>query len=63
MFELKELKQTKVYREAFEEGYQEGKLIVVPVLLKAGIEVEEIAQQLRLDLNAIRQIASQQQPD
>jgi predicted transposase YdaD len=79
MFESQELKQIKVDREAFKqgykegfkeefkrgfkEGYQEGKLTVVPVLLKAGIKVEEIARQLSLDLNALRQIASQQQPD
>lgn len=58
MLGLSELKQTKVYQEALEEGRQEGKLAAVPLLLKAGMTVEQIAQELGLDINAVRQVAS-----
>jgi predicted transposase/invertase (TIGR01784 family) len=68
MLKLSELKQTRVYQEALEEGRQEGrqegvkegKLAAVPLLLKAGMSVEEIAQQLEVEIEAVRQIAQQQ---
>ena len=76
MLKLKELKQTRVYQEALEEGReegraqgrvegrqegrQEGKLAAVPLLLKAGVSAEEIAQQLEVEIEAVRQIAQQQ---
>lgn len=72
MLGLSELKQTRVYQEALEEGrqegrqegrhegLQEGKLAAVPLLLQAGLSVEQIAQQLGLDVEAVRQIAQQQ---
>lgn len=64
MLGLSELKQTRVYQEALEEGRQEGrqegKLAAVPLLLQAGVSIEQIAQQLDLDVAAVRQIAQQQ---
>ncbi|MDJ0800899.1 MAG: Rpn family recombination-promoting nuclease/putative transposase [Calothrix sp. MO_167.B12] len=60
MFGLNELKQTRVYQEAKAEGLEEGKLAAVPLLLKAGMKPEEIAQQLGLDLAAVRKVAQQQ---
>lgn len=64
MLKLSELKQTRVYQEALEEGRQEGvkegKLAAVPLLLKAGLSIEEIAQQLEVEIEAVRQIAQQQ---
>ncbi|MBW4623554.1 MAG: hypothetical protein KME17_29870 [Cyanosarcina radialis HA8281-LM2] len=65
MLGLNELKQTRVYQEALAEGIEQGiergkkqgKLAVVPLLLKAGITVEQIAEQLDLDLAAVRQFA------
>ena len=63
MLGLNELKQTKVYQEALEEGRQEGrqegKLAAVPLLLKVGVTVEQIAEQLGLDIEVVRQIAQQ----
>lgn len=59
MLKLSELKQTRVYQEALEEGREEGKLAAVPLLLKAGVTVEQIAEQLSLDINTVRQIAQQ----
>lgn len=67
MLQLSELKQTKVYQEALEEGCQEGelrgKLAAVPLLLKTGMTVEQIAQELGLDINAVRQVASNLPPE
>ncbi len=72
MLGLNELKQTRVYQEAFEEGKEEGreegqqageltgKLAAVPLLLQAGISVEQIAEQLGLDLEAVQQVARKQ---
>ncbi|BAY16212.1 hypothetical protein NIES21_20350 [Anabaenopsis circularis NIES-21] len=60
MLKLNALKQTRVYQEALEEGREEGKLSAVPLLLKAGITVEEIAEQLQINLDTVRKIAQQQ---
>ncbi|MDV2996035.1 MAG: hypothetical protein N4J56_005689 [Chroococcidiopsis sp. SAG 2025] len=64
MLGLNELKQTKVYQEAVQEGLEqgraEGKLTAVPLLLKAGLTVEQIAEQLQLDIDAVRKLAQQQ---
>ncbi|WAL62525.1 hypothetical protein [Thermocoleostomius sinensis] len=57
MLRLDDLKQTRVYQDALEEGRQEGKLEVVPLLLKMGLTVEQIAEQLQLDLAAVQQVA------
>ena len=69
MFGLSELKQTRVYQEALEEGRQEGKregqleakLEVVPRLLAFGLTVEQVAEALGLSLEQVRQV-SQNQP-
>ncbi|WP_228014695.1 hypothetical protein [Fortiea sp. LEGE XX443] len=60
MQKLSALKQTRVYQEALEEGREEGTLAAVPLLLKAGISMEEIAEQLQLNLETVRKIAQQQ---
>jgi predicted transposase/invertase (TIGR01784 family) len=63
MLKLSSLKQTRVYQEALEEGREEGrtqgKLATVPLLLKAGFTVEQIAEQLDIDLEAVKQAAQQ----
>lgn len=63
MFGLSELKQTKVYREALEEGKLEGtlegerkaKLEAIPELLKEGLSIEQIARALKLPVEVVRQ--------
>lgn len=55
MLGLSELKQTKVYQEA----KLEGKLEVVPVLLEAGLTVEQIATRVGLEIEAVQEIAKQ----
>ncbi len=69
MFGLSELKQTRVYQQAFAEGRQEGrqegieegelrgKLLAVPPMLAAGLTVEQIAQTLNLSVEDIRKAA------
>jgi predicted transposase/invertase (TIGR01784 family) len=68
MFGLSELKQTKVYQEAFEEGKQEGveegvrreKFKTVPLLLRLGLTVQEVARELELSVEEVQQVAQQQ---
>jgi len=48
MFGLSELKQTKVYQEAQEEGEQKAKLKAIPRLMQLGLSVEMIAEGLDL---------------
>ncbi|MBW4648191.1 MAG: Rpn family recombination-promoting nuclease/putative transposase [Kastovskya adunca ATA6-11-RM4] len=72
MFSLSDLKQTRVYQEALEEGRQEGKqqgrqegrqegkLESVPFMLNLGATVEQIAEALGLDVEQVRQVAQQE---
>jgi predicted transposase/invertase (TIGR01784 family) len=65
MFGLSELKQTRVYQQAFAEGIEEGeqkgrqegelrgKLLAVPAMLAAGLTVEQIAQALNLSVDDV----------
>ena len=63
MFSLSDLKQTKVYQEALEEGREEdrqegelaAKLASIPRLLALGLNFEQIAQALELDIEQVRQ--------
>ncbi|MDP5338227.1 MAG: Rpn family recombination-promoting nuclease/putative transposase, partial [Nodularia sp. (in: cyanobacteria)] len=69
MFGLSDLKQTRVYQEAKQEGLQEGKqeglqegslkakLTAVSRLLTLGLTVEQIAQALDLNVEQVRQAA------
>jgi predicted transposase/invertase (TIGR01784 family) len=71
MFELSELKQTRVYQQAFAEGEEKGeekgrqegevrgKLIAVLPMLAAGLTVEQIAQALSLTVDEVRKAANQ----
>lgn len=64
MFSLSDLKNTKVYQEALEEGREEGelqgKLATVPFMLSLGATVEQIADALGLDVEQVQQVAQQQ---
>ena len=55
MFELNDLKQSKLYQEA----KTEGKLETVPLLLELGLTVERIAQELHLDIAAVKEAAKE----
>lgn len=68
MFTLGDLKKTKVYQEAVEEGEQRGeqrgeqkaKLEAIPELLKEGLTIEQIARVLKLSLEIVQEIAQKQ---
>jgi predicted transposase/invertase (TIGR01784 family) len=78
MFGLSDLKQTRVYQQAFAEGEQQGeqkgeqkgieegerrgKLLAVSPMLAAGLTVEQIAQALDLTVDEVRQAAQEQPP-
>ncbi len=65
------LEQTRVYQEAKEEGRTEGHTegreereaemlrLTVPLLLKMGMNVEQIAQQLNVSVEAVLKAAPQ----
>lgn len=59
MLGLSELRQTRVYQEAREEGKLEAKLEMVPLLLELGLSVEQIALRLGLDVETVRSIIPQ----
>lgn len=68
MLGLSELKQTKVYQEALEEGKQLGveegkeqaKLEAIPRMFQFGLSQDVIAQILDLPLEVVQQVATQQ---
>lgn len=63
MLGLSELKQTRVYQEAKQEGLEEGrlqgKIEAVPRLLALKLSLEQIAEALDLDLEQVKQVAQQ----
>ncbi|MBP5973183.1 hypothetical protein HW132_10665 [Brasilonema sp. CT11] len=60
MFGLSELKQTRFYQEAFEESVRQEKFRTVPLLLRLGLTVQEVARELELSVEEVRQAAQQQ---
>ncbi len=60
MFELSDLKQTKVYQQAFAEGEFRGKLLAIPPMLAAGLTAEQIAQALDLTVDEVRKAEQEQ---
>lgn len=54
------LEETRIYQDAKAEGRAEILAITIPLLLKAGITVEQIAQQTEVDVAVIQRIAQQQ---
>ena len=55
MFRLSELKQTKVYQEALEEGEIKAKLTAIPRLIEFGLRLPQIAQLQDLPLEVVQQ--------
>ena len=53
------LEQTRIYQEAKAEGREEILKATVPLLLKTGMSVEQIAQQLNVDLESVQSAAQQ----
>ncbi|HEY9616913.1 MAG TPA: Rpn family recombination-promoting nuclease/putative transposase [Microcoleaceae cyanobacterium] len=55
-----DLENSRIYQEAKEEGKEEALAITVPLLLKAGMTIEEIAQQTGIDEETIHRIIPKQ---
>ncbi|MDZ7991935.1 MAG: aspartate aminotransferase [Nostoc sp. EfeVER01] len=59
MFEIK-LQETRVYREAKEEGLKQGreeaKLELIPPFLAYGISIKEVAQLLDLTIEQVEKV-------
>jgi predicted transposase YdaD len=55
MLGLGDLRQTRVYQEALEEGM----LKTVPLMLKLGATVEQIAEALSLNIDDVRKAAQE----
>lgn len=53
------LEESRIYREIKKEGELQGKLAAVPLLLKAGISIEQIAEELQIDREEIERIVRQ----
>jgi predicted transposase/invertase (TIGR01784 family) len=60
MFGLSEFKQTRVYQEAFEEGSRREKFRIVPLLLRLGLSVEQVARELELSAEEVQEATQQQ---
>ena len=56
IFTAEEFKQSRLYKGIFAEG----KLSTVPLLLEAGLSVEEIARRLDLSVELVQQAAPSQ---
>lgn len=56
MFSLSDLKKTRVYQEALEEGREEERLTTVRRLLGLGLSTEQIALGTGLSVERVRQI-------
>lgn len=54
------LEESKVYQEIKEEGREEILAVTIPLLLKAGMTMEQIAQQTNIDIEVIRRVVQQQ---
>jgi predicted transposase/invertase (TIGR01784 family) len=67
MFSLSELRQTVYVSGGREEGRQEGeiigKLASVPLLLRAGVNPQEIAASLGLSLEQVLEVARSGESD
>ncbi|BAZ08689.1 hypothetical protein NIES4071_04940 [Calothrix sp. NIES-4071] len=59
MLELESLRKSKVYLEGREEGRLEQKIETIPILLKAGLTVEQIAESLKLDVKTVQKNVKQ----
>jgi predicted transposase YdaD len=58
MFELSELKKTRVYQEGFKEGFKEGRQEMIANLLK--IRFFKLDRQLKATIPGLMQLPSQE---
>ena len=60
MLGLDELKQTRFYQEAKEDGREELLALAIPSFLELGLSVEQIAEKLRASVETVERIIRQQ---
>ncbi len=53
------LKTSRVYQEAKEEGILNQKLEMIPILLDLGLTIEQVAERLKLDIETVRKNTQQ----
>lgn len=57
------LQETRIYREAKEEGRQQKEAemltVTVPLLLEMGMTIEQIAERYNLEVDVVRQVLQQ----
>jgi predicted transposase YdaD len=51
------LEDTRIYQEAKEEGRMEILATTIPLLLEAGLTIEQIAQQLKVEVELVQQMS------
>ncbi|WP_286824236.1 hypothetical protein [Microcystis sp. LSC13-02] len=62
MFGLDDLRQTRLYQEAKEEGREEAKTEAIASLLALGLSIEQIATALQLELTKVQETAAKLSP-
>lgn len=60
MLGLGDLKQTRAYQEAEQAGEEKTITKMVPKLLKRGMTIKQIAEDLELPVETIQRLASQE---
>jgi predicted transposase/invertase (TIGR01784 family) len=56
----RELRETQFYQDVKQEGKEETLAQTIPMLLRAGVSMEEIADQLKITIEQVRQFAQAQ---
>ena len=59
MIDVNQLKNTRFYQEALEQGRQQMKFEMVPRLLERNFSIKEIAEILELDVESVTEVARQ----
>ncbi|MGF1524409.1 MAG: hypothetical protein ACFBSF_18975 [Leptolyngbyaceae cyanobacterium] len=63
MFELADLKKTKVYQEAFQKGVELGEarglIRMVPILARLGMSTDDIAKKLDREIGLVQKALDQ----
>ncbi len=57
---IKELRESRFYRDIKEEGKTEMLAEAIPMLLQAGFSIEDIADRLKITIDQVRQFAQAQ---
>lgn len=56
MLQVNDIRETRVYREANEEGYQEGTAQAIVKLAAKKVPPEEIASSLEVEIELVREV-------